>query len=75
MIPIEHPIIKRDNGYIQIPNFSEHITYTEPKVFKGSKYMVVGFDTAHGYNDETYDFNWVLSKTLEMQEAIENYKK
>lgn len=63
---LEHYLSKR---YFQIGN--EEITYTEYKTFNGQEYVVIGFDTAHCHNGPHNDFDWVLNKTLELQQLVE----
>lgn len=57
-------------GYLQIPNFSQEITLDEIKEVNGKKYRILGFDTAHSYNNDSHDYEWVLSQALEMQRIV-----
>lgn len=76
MIPKGHPIlnlIDAEYGYLQVPGFDEEITYSEWGKLDGEDFYVIGFDTAHIYNNEKHNFDYVLSQTIKMQQLIDNY--
>ena len=79
LIPLDHKflqskeVVDEDSvmWYTQIPSFSEEITLDESKVVNGITYKCLGFDTAHSWNNDTHNYEWVLNKTLEMQRIVE----
>jgi hypothetical protein len=88
-IPVGHPYIAKlvDNmagypdeegniwldSYPDIAEFSEEFTYSEWRSINGIKYWVLGFDTAHIYNNKENNFEWVFNKTLELKNIIDQY--
>lgn len=81
LIPLGHRFLRatkeqdEDNwGYIQVPNFSEEITLCEIKEVNGEQYRCLGFDTAHNWNHDGHNFDYVLNKTLEMQRIVDGYE-
>ena len=60
------------NPYFEHKGLEQEITYTERRTIKGSDYIVIGFDTAHSWNNETHDFDYVFDETLKMLNTIEN---
>lgn len=60
--------------YFEILKFDQEITFTETKEINGVSYLVIGFDTAHSWNDGTHDLNYVLNETAKILEQVENYK-
>jgi hypothetical protein len=61
-----------ENFFITIDNFTDAITFNEMKHINGTEYLVVGFDTMHGWNKPEHDFEWVFNKTLELKRCIDN---
>lgn len=87
MIPINHPIIKEweiqklndeENwgyDYLQIGSFDEEITYTQYTEQNSINYVVIGFDTAHSYNNpEINDFNYVFNQTIKLKSIVDAIK-
>jgi hypothetical protein len=83
MIPTTHPIVikwinsKNDDnytGYLSI-DADQEITYTEEKSVNGIDYIVIGFDTAHSYNNiDNCGFDYVFNETIKLQNLIDNFK-
>ena len=76
LIPLNHPfadvkmLLNNDTYfYPQISGFSEEITFAEVE----GEFLVIGFDTAHGWNNSTHDKNFVEQKTNELKTFIDNY--
>ena len=78
-IPKNHPIlvkllINENNGYynLQIDGFSEELTWTSWN--ETNDFYVVGFDTAHSWNNiQNSDKNFVEQKTNELKTIVDNY--
>ena len=62
-----------DDKYLTPPDANQEITYTEEETVNGIEYIVIGFDTAHGWNRPEHNFNWVFNETIELQNAIDKY--
>lgn len=59
------------NEYYQQENsLNQEITLTETENINGVDYLVIGFDTAHSWNNETHNFGWVFRETKEMLNLI-----
>lgn len=61
--------------YLTIAGIGEEITYTESKTVNDIEYIVIGFDTAHSYNGDHNDFDWVFNKTAEIKKVIDAIKE
>lgn len=57
--------------YMQMPGFPEEITYSQWNDDKS--YYVIGFDTAHGYNNSSHDEAYVRNSCEEIKTIIENF--
>lgn len=76
LIPLKHPfanvkmLLNNDTYfYPQISGFSEEITFAEVE----GEFLVIGFDTAHSWNNSAHDKNFVEQKTNELKSSIDNY--
>lgn len=58
------------DDYIRINGMEQETTYTIEQVINGNKYYVLGFDTAHSYNDVSNDFNWVFNETIKILNLV-----
>lgn len=59
------------NPYFEIAGgLNQEVTLTETEEIDGDKYLVIGFDTAHSWNDSTHNFNYVFRETREMLNII-----
>ena len=76
LIPLNHPfadvkmLLNNDTYfYPQISGFSEEITFAEVE----GEFLVIGFDTAHSWNNSTHNKNFVEQKANELKNFIDNY--
>jgi hypothetical protein len=76
LIPLSHPfanvkMLLNDDVYFypQINGFSEEITFSKVE----GNFLVIGFDTAHSWNNPTHDKNFVEQKANELKTFIDNY--
>jgi hypothetical protein len=76
-IPSEHPILvqlineHRDYFYLQPNNCEQEITLSQ---WDGEKdYYVIGFDTAHSYNNSTHDEAYVIAETEKIKALVDAY--
>lgn len=76
-IPSEHPILvklitEQDNYfYLQPSNCEQEITLSQ---WDGDKdYYVIGFDTAHSYNNSTHDEAYVIAETEKIKALVDAY--
>lgn len=60
--------------YFELFGLVEPTTYTETTNIKGVDYLVFGFDTAHSWNSELDDFNFVFNQTAKNLELINDFK-
>ncbi len=78
-IPKDHPflvqLVQQDDCYFYLEpeNCPEEITLSEWNVDK--EYYTIGFDTAHGYNNESHDEEYVTRKTNEIKKLVDAYTK
>lgn len=62
--------------YLQLSEFGEEITLTKYVEINGKDYLIIGFDTAHSYNNpEEHDFNYVLNATHKILDVVNNFHK
>lgn len=59
--------------YLEIPGIDQKITYTQTKTLNGVDYLVAGFDTAHSYNNDSHDMDYVMTETHKILEIVNNY--
>jgi hypothetical protein len=76
LIPLSHPfadvklLLNNDTYfYPQIEGFSEEITYAEIE----DDFLKIGFDTAHSWNNETHNKDFVERKANELKAFIDSY--
>jgi hypothetical protein len=74
-IPKDHPIlIKLNEGwgnYLEPDNCPEEITYSEWD--KDKEYFVIGFDTAHSYNNDSHDEAYITAQANAIKESVDAY--
>lgn len=76
-IPKDHPILVKliDNegwgDYLQPDDCPEEITYSEWD--KDKEYYVIGFDTAHSYNDSSHDEEYVTAQANAIKSLVDAY--
>lgn len=58
------------SDYLQIGE--QETTYTRSETLNGIDYLVIGFDTAHSYNNASHDFQYVFNETLKMLNEVNN---
>lgn len=74
-IPKDHPIlVELEEGwgnYLQPNGCPEEITYTlwDEK----SEYLVIGFDTAHSYNNSSHDEEYVTAQANAIKALVDSY--
>lgn len=56
------------SDYLQIGE--QEITYTRSETINGVEYLVIGFDTAHIYNNSSHNFQYVFTETAKLLEAV-----
>lgn len=59
--------------YFELSGLEQDITYTEKQLINGIEYLTIGFDTAHIYNNESHDFDYVFTETNKILKLINNY--
>jgi len=52
------------SDYLQIGD--NEITYTAEQEINGVNYLTIGFDTAHSWNSDKHDFNYVFTETAKL---------
>jgi hypothetical protein len=74
-IPEDHPIlVKLKEGwgnYLELDNCPEEITYSEWD--KDKEYFVIGFDTAHIYNNDLHDEAYVTAQANAIKALVDAY--
>ena len=74
-IPKYHPIlVQLDEGlgnYLQPDGCPEEITYSEWDEDK--EYFVIGFDTAHSYNNSSHDEAYVTAQANAIKALVDQY--
>ena len=76
-IPKDHPILVHtleDNGwgnYLQPDGCPEEITYSGWD--KDKEYFVIGFDTAHSYNNDSHDEAYVTAQANAIKALVDAY--
>lgn len=77
-IPSEHPILVKlyteeyqGWNYLQPDNCEQEITYSE---WDGEEdYYIIGFDTAHYYNNSSHDEAYVIAETEKIKVLVDAY--
>jgi hypothetical protein len=79
-IPSDHPIlvkllIEESSGYtyLQPDNCEQEITLSQWDLNK--EYYVIGFDTAHSYNNSTHDEAYIIAETEKIKALVDAYTK
>lgn len=74
-IPKDHPIlVKLEEGwgkYLEPDNCPEEITFTEWD--KDKEHLIIGFDTAHGYNNDSHDEQFVINQSEFIKSLVDAY--
>lgn len=74
-IPKDHPIlVELEEGwghYLQPVNCPEEITFTEWD--KEKEYLVIGFDTAHSWNNDSHDEEYVTQQANDIKLLVDAY--
>lgn len=74
-IPKDHPIlVELEEGwgnYLQPKDCPEEITYT--RWDEKSEYLVIGFDTAHSYNNNSHDEAYVTEQANIIKSLVDAY--
>lgn len=78
-IPKDHPILVELLGeenmgyynYLQPKHCPEEITITEWD--KEKEYLIIGFDTAHTYNNDSHDEAYVTSQANIIKSLVDSY--
>ena len=78
-IPKDHPIlvqllVEENMGYfhyLQPKDCPEEITFSHWD--KDREYYVIGFDTAHTYNNDSHDEQYVINRAREIKDLINAY--
>jgi hypothetical protein len=74
-IPKDHPIlVELEEGwgnYLSPKHCPEEITYT--RWDEKSEYLVIGFDTAHSYNNSSHDEEYVTAQANAIKALVDAY--
>jgi len=74
-IPKDHPIlVELEEGwgnYLQPKDCPEEITFT--KWDKEKEYLIIGFDTAHSYNNGSHDEAYVTAQANAIKALVDAY--
>ncbi len=77
-IPADHPILVKllieqssGYGYLQPDNCEQEITLSQWDLNK--EYYVIGFDTAHSYNNFSHDEAYVIAETEKIKAIVDAY--
>lgn len=76
-IPKDHPILVQllihdgYNNYLSIDECPEEITWSAWD--KKQEYYVIGFDTAHIYNNDSHDEQYVTNKANDIKDLVDCY--
>ncbi len=78
-IPKDHPILVELLGeenmgyynYLQPKHCPEEITFTQWD--KEKEYLIIGFDTAHTYNNDSHDEAYVTSQANTIKSLVDSY--
>lgn len=74
-IPKDHPIlVQLEEGwgnYLEPNGYHEEITFTQWD--KDGEYLIIGFDTAHSYNNSTHDEQYVTQQANAIKACVDAY--
>ena len=74
-IPKDHPIlVQLEEGwgnYLEPNGCPEEITFTQWE--KDGEYLIIGFDTAHSYNNSTHGVQYVTDRANEIKALVDAY--
>jgi hypothetical protein len=74
-IPKDHPIlVELEEGwghYLEPANCPQEITFTSWD--KDKEYLVIGFDTAHGWNNDSHDEAYVTAQANDIKLLVDAY--
>jgi len=76
-IPKEHPILVNtltDDGYgnyLQPDGCPEEITFTDWD--KDKEHLIIGFDTAHSYNNDSHDEAYIIAQANIIKDLVDAY--
>jgi len=74
-IPKDHPIlVELEEGwgnYLSPKDCPEEITFTQWD--KDNEYLMIGFDTAHSYNNDSHDEDYVIDRANEIKLLVDEY--
>ena len=74
-IPKDHPIlVELEEGwgnYLQPKDCPEEITFTQWD--KDKEYLIIGFDTAHSYNNDSHDEAYVTEQANAIKLLVDAY--
>ena len=77
-IPKDHPFLvqlsQQNDSYFYLSpeNCPEEITFSEWDC-DNKDYYIIGFDTAHSWNDDSQDKEYVTLKANEIKDLVDNY--
>jgi hypothetical protein len=75
----DHPIIVKAlsndgyGNYLSPENCPQEITFTEWD--KDKEYLVIGFDTAHRYNNSSHDEKYVIEQANDIKALVDEFKE
>jgi len=76
-IPKDHPILVETlvsdgwGDYLQPKDCPEEITLS--RWDKDQEYYMIGFDTAHSYNNDSHDEEYVIAQANAIKELVDSY--
>jgi len=74
-IPKDHPIlVELEEGwgkYLEPNNCPEEITFTQWD--KDKEYLIIGFDTAHSYNNDSHDEAYIKEQANIIKDLVDAY--
>ena len=74
-IPKDHPIlVELEEGwgkYLQPNNCPQEITFTQWD--KDKEYLIIGFDTAHSYNNDSHDEAYIKEQANIIKDLVDAY--
>ena len=76
-IPKDHPILVETlvsdgwGDYLQPKDCPQEITFTGWD--KDKEYLIIGFDTAHGYNNDSHDEAYIIEQANIIKDIVDAY--
>ena len=74
-IPKDHPIlVELEEGwgkYLEPNNCPQEITFTQWD--KDKEYLIIGFDTAHSYNNDSHDEAYIKEQANIIKDLVDAY--